>query len=877
MEPRSEEGAGQPRPERETVERVLRESEERLRTISDNLPGGFTYQNVTQLDGKVRYTYISAGVERLFGLPAASVMADAKAFLQLVAEEERPRIAALERQALRDATPFDCEFRCRTVSGDARWVHCRSTSHRLEDGSILWNGVITDVTERKQADENLRRSEARFRLLSDTGRRLLATPDPQEIVNQLCHDVMAFLDCQVFLNYVTDGAPEPAPNGPAAGSEELRLRLNSWAGISDEEASMVEWLDYGAAVCGQAARERQCVLIEDIQHSEDKRTELIRRYGIQAYCCQPLLAHGVIIGTLAFGTATRPRFAADEVELMRAIADEVATAMGRLRTLKELEAARAEADNEKNRLAAVMETLPDGLVIVDATGGLVRANPAYDHLWGGPCPRPRSVSDYAKYPAWWADSGKPVQPEEWASARAVQHGETVVNQELQIQRADGTKAFVLNSAAPIRDAEGRITGCAVDIRDISERKQAEDLRRRLELQMQQAEKEESLGVLAGGIAHDFNNLLTVVIGNLELMLESMPGDTPALQALVKAKKAARQAADLCQQMLAYAGKTPLCFCAVQLNQLLQNMARLMTASLSAHAQLRWNLGGPLPSVHADPGLVRQIIMSLVMNASEAIGNQPGYITLTTGSAHCASTDLQSPWLQDPLPGGDYVFLEVTDTGCGIEPATLARVFEPFFTTKFTGRGLGLAAVLGIVRSHRGTIQVQSAPGRGSAFRVWLPAISGPVEAAAAAGAPAPHWRGLGTVLVVDDDEDVRSTAKELLELLGFKTLTAADGLEAVEIYRADPDRIWCVLLDATMPRLSGEATFQELVRIRGNVRVVLSSGYSKDDILARFAGHSLSGFLQKPYTLAHLVAVFQNVNEATPEASCRGGNARGRT
>jgi signal transduction histidine kinase/CheY-like chemotaxis protein len=472
------------------------------------------------------------------------------------------------------------------------------------------------------------------------------------------------------------------------------------------------------------------------------------------------------------------------------------------------------------------------------------------------------VCDYASYSARWTASGEPIQPEEWASARAIQRGETVVNQELQIWRFDGTQAYVLNSAAPIRDAEGRVAGCAVAIRDITEHKQAEERHRELELRVQRAQKEESLGTLAGGIAHDFNNLLTVILGNLDLVSWRLSEGAVERRLLGQAADAARDAADLCQQLLAYVGKAQLSFRPVHINRLLEDMARLMAAALSRRGQLRWNLAAEVPLVNADVSRVRQIIMSLIVNASEALGDEPGQITLSTGSARLTEKDLQSPWVQGPLPPGEYVFLAVADTGCGIDPDLVGRLFEPFFSTKFTGRGLGLAAVLGIVRAHHGVIQVESAPGRGSRFRVWLPAL-GPASAAVDPVAVAARdWRGSGTILVVDDEEAVRTTATRMLELLGFEVVSAADGPEAIELFRADPQRFRAVILDVTMPKLDGIATFRELVRMREDVRAILSSGYARDEIMTPLQSLGLFGFLQKPYTLHDLVAAIQDLPES---------------
>jgi CheY-like chemotaxis protein len=379
--------------------------------------------------------------------------------------------------------------------------------------------------------------------------------------------------------------------------------------------------------------------------------------------------------------------------------------------------------------------------------------------------------------------------------------------------------------------------------------------------VQRAQKEESLGTLAAGIAHDFNNLLTVILGNLDLVSWRLPEDSVDRRLLGKAADASRDAGDLCQQLLAYVGQAHLSFRPVHLNRLLEDMARLMAAALSKRGQLRWNLALEVPLVSADLSRIRQIIMSLIVNASEALGDQPGQVTISTGSAPLRTEDLLSPWAQDPLPPGEYVFLEVADTGCGIDSDLVGRLFEPFFSTKFTGRGLGLAAALGIVRAHHGMIQVESAPGRGSRFRVWLPALAGTATATEPVAVAARDWRGSGAILVVDDEEAVRVTATTMLELLGFEVACAADGLEAIEIYRADPRRFRGVILDATMPGLDGVGTFRELVRIRDDVRVVLSSGYAKDDIVAPLEGRGLFGFLQKPYTLHDLVAVLQGLTE----------------
>jgi CheY-like chemotaxis protein len=271
----------------------------------------------------------------------------------------------------------------------------------------------------------------------------------------------------------------------------------------------------------------------------------------------------------------------------------------------------------------------------------------------------------------------------------------------------------------------------------------------------------------------------------------------------------------------------------------------------------------LPAVEADATQVRQVVMNLITNASEAIGDQSGLLTVRTGTMEADRAYLSEVHLDDDLPAGSYVFIEVTDTGCGMEEAVQAKIFDPFFTTKFTGRGLGLAAVLGIVRGHRGAIRIQSEVGRGTAIRVLFPASDRTiVPALVAEGACSEKFRGTGTVLVVDDEEDVRRVARRMLEESGFTVLTANDGREALDVFREHSDAIVAVVLDLTMPFLSGEGVFREMRRMRADARVILSSGYNEQEAIDRFAGKGLAGFLQKPYRSETLLETLHEIMNA---------------
>jgi CheY-like chemotaxis protein len=376
--------------------------------------------------------------------------------------------------------------------------------------------------------------------------------------------------------------------------------------------------------------------------------------------------------------------------------------------------------------------------------------------------------------------------------------------------------------------------------------------------MQQAQKLESLGILAGGIAHDFNNLLTAILGHANLALMDLAPESPARESLREIDKASSRAAELCRQMLAYAGKGRFVVEPINLSRLVEELTRMLHVSISKKVLLRCQLAEGLPAVDADSAQLRQLAMNLVINAADAIGDADGVITISTGTMQCDENSLLGGQLTAPPVPGQYVYLEVIDTGCGMDAKTQAMIFDPFFTTKFAGRGLGLAAVLGIVRSHRGALKVESEPGRGTTFRVLFPASTKDAALTKSDG-NSPPWRGKGTILLVDDEEPVRNVTNKILERSGFAVLRAGDGLEAIELFRAHSSEIVCVLLDLAMPRMDGEATFKELRRIQPQVRVILASGYSDQEISQRFQNAGLAGFIEKPYRVETLRAKLREV------------------
>ncbi|MEO0424898.1 MAG: response regulator [Pseudomonadota bacterium] len=390
-----------------------------------------------------------------------------------------------------------------------------------------------------------------------------------------------------------------------------------------------------------------------------------------------------------------------------------------------------------------------------------------------------------------------------------------------------------------------------------ERKQASDSQRRMDQRMLAAQKLESLGVLAGGIAHDFNNLLSSVLGYAALALEQIPEHTPYRRDIEQIQRASQRAAELTRQLLAYSGKGRFVVEAINLSTLVSEMTDLVSLSTQRQVSIRYELAPSLPTVRADATQLRQVVLNLISNAAEA-SPKNGVVTIFTGSMTIDDAYQRELQLAESVANGEYVFLEISDAGGGMNESTRSRMFDPFYSTKRSGRGLGLAAVLGIVQGHRGAIKVYSQEGKGTTIKVLLPAVD--ETAANPVSMPGSfEWEGSGTVLVVDDEPDVREVSRAILERFGLTVMVASGGVAGVEMFREHHPEIDAVLLDMTMPDMDGASVFQEIRRIDPGVRVVLTSGYNEQDAVSRFAGKGLAGFLAKPIQLRELGSAFRKI------------------
>jgi len=528
---------------------------------------------------------------------------------------------------------------------------------------------------------------------------------------------------------------------------------------------------------------------------------------------------------------------------------------GRVRRLNEALAreiddrVRAQAQVEKTeRLQrALVECLGEGVGLFDAQGHVLFANPALaatlqaspSDLLGRKVPElsGASLSDPSR------PQSRPRCYDVVLPARDDQGERLLLVTETQLSNSEQADGHVLRV-----------------VRDLTERVATEQRQRKLELELERTHALQSLAVLAGGVAHDFNNLLSGVVGNAELAMLRLPSSTPSTirDCLSEIKTFASEATGLSRQMLAYAGQRGIASSELDVTEEVRQALRLVRATVTARAQLDLNLASTLPRINADRFQFRQVVTNLLLNAAEALGPERGTVTVSTREAWLDSEQLSRLDAPQGAMPGTYVEIAVEDTGGGIDEALRERIFQPYFSTKSQGRGMGLAAASGVARTHNGWLTVDSRPGEGTRFAFWLPAAKG-TSARRPSIAPASGVRTQrsGCVLVIDDEPAVRLVTAKLLTELGQRVITAEDGRAGLRLYGKRRGDIDLVLLDLTMPDLSGAQVLNELQRIDPSVDVVVTSGFQPADAVDLRRHPNVLGFLEKPHTLANLEAMLR--------------------
>ena len=728
---------------------------------------------------------------------------------------------------------FHDEYRVIWPDNSVHWV--------ASNGRFLFNaqgkavrvvGVLFDITERKEGEEALRESESRFRLLSKMAGRLLETDNPLSAMDELATQVMDKLACQVFLNYMADDA---------AGT----LQLNTYAGISDEEAREIATLDYGAGICGRAACERVPVIAEDIAAVDGPMTALIKPFGLTAYACHPLIAAGEVIGTLSFGTKTKDRFSPQDLELMKMVTDQLAIASERTRIIKALR-------ESEDRFRALFEQAAVGVAQIETpTGRFVTINNRY-------C----SIVGYTREEMLSRTFQELTHPDDlqadWDSMSRLCRDEIrEFSREKRYYHKNGSVVWVNLSVSPLwRPGEKPGFHVAV-VEDITERKRAAQEKERLESQLRQAQKLEAIGTLAGGVAHDFNNILSAIIGYTELAQEYAQAGTPQHDDLRQVLQASNRAKDLVSQILTFSRRRDSQeFRPISLGLIIKEALKLLRPGLPSTIQIQSKISPDTGTITGDPSQLHQVIMNLCTNAAHAMRSQGGVLELDLCNAEL---DVETRQRHDVPQDRTYIRLRVRDSGHGMDAATLERIFDPYFTTKGSGEGtgLGLAVVHGIVKNHGGTIAVQSTPGTGTLFEILFPQTK-PLGGEAAPS----HGRiptGSERILFVDDEEALAELGQRMLFRLGYHTTIRTSSTEALKLFRSDPQAFDLVITDYTMPRMTGAALALELRKVRKDIPLILCSGYSEMISEEKAKEMGINAFVMKPISSRSIAEAIRKV------------------
>lgn len=491
------------------------------------------------------------------------------------------------------------------------------------------------------------------------------------------------------------------------------------------------------------------------------------------------------------------------------------------------------AEEHSKRLASVIEQADELVIVTDVEGVITYVNPAFE-----------SVSGFSAEEAIGETLALVLSDEEGLKKhqeilKKLESGKPVLSLLSNIAKNSNLYEISQN-AFPLYDNNDCINGFAIIQRDIT-------LQKKVEKKLHHADRVNSLGVLAGGIAHDFNNILTAILGNASLAVKKVHVDEPVYKHIDNIVQASHSAADLCRQMLAYSGKGKFVVEPINFSSLVRNMMKLIEVSIPKRVALHYEMPGSLSLIDADAAQLQQVVLNLLTNAAEAMDGKEGRITLATGEMYADADYLLGAYGDAEKHEGDYVFLEVSDTGCGMSKEVQRQMFDPFFTTKFTGRGLGMSAMLGIVNGHQGALRVYSEEGKGTTFKLIFP-VSSATEEKKIKPLEARLNNVSGLVLVIDDEEFICETACAMLEDMGYSVVTANGGKQGIEVFKEHQNNIQFILLDMTMPEMDGKECFRLLRAIKPSVQVILSSGYNEQEATSQFVGRGLAGFIQKPYS-----------------------------
>jgi len=825
---------------------ILRENEERYRIVS-RLVSDYVYS--VRVDSPMdpsetewaahSFEWAAGAFEQVTGYTFEEMKQ--LNWVKQILPEDLPRAAEFA-EALNRGERAESEYRIWHKSGSVRWLHdaCQPVWDSERGRICRLFGGVRDVTDRKTAEAALRESRALLHSVYRVQSSYIEHADNTAVFTELITGLLALARCEWAI--VIESAGEQAGRGAELTAYWMK-RTQLGASVQAAHAALdrrsqlaklfTEMYARHTFICNGGTRIEGTSLADlDLQHMTNFFAAPLVRGGH---------THGLVL------LADHPEgFQESLHHLLRPI---LATCSGILAARRQSQlraAAETSLRESEARWRFAIEGSSDGVWDLNLVTERAYYSPVWKRMLGLDDDEVGNTTQ-----EWW----QRVHPDDLMVAldglQKFLAGETAfLVLEYRMRHKDGSYRWIHDRGMIMERApDGRPLRVVGTHRDVTSVYQAEAERRSMETQVLQAHKLESMGVLAGGLAHDFNNILTSVIGYTDLALTEVPEGSMLRRRLDQVLVGARRAADLTRQLLAYSGKGQFILQAMDLTELARETCQIVHVSLSPRTRLLQEYSNELPGVTGDVTQVRQVILNLLTNAAEAVGDGVGEIVVRTGSGPFRRDDFLVLHAPDALAlSRDFVFVEVRDNGAGMSAEVLARICDPFFSTKFAGRGLGLASVLGIIRGHGGALLVKSTVGEGSTLRAVFPASTEVVQPRVVPP-PALNWHGEGVALVVDDEDSVRAVAAAFFRVLGFTVLEAVSGEEGLEVFARHRDEINLVLLDMSMPGKDGAETFADLRVMRGDLRVLMTSGYNEQMAIQRLEGQGIAGFLQKPFLL----------------------------
>ncbi len=822
--------------ERRAVEATLRDTKERYTKIFES-----TDEAILILNERRKILQFNPRFAEMLGYGAGEVTRNDT--LSLIHPLDRALFADHHRKLMAGhEVERSFEFRMVHRSGAMLYVCGSFDRIRRNHAIICAHGIIRDVTKLKEAQQAQLYRLHLESIISTTSTKFISGTN-EELDNNI---LSALRDVGEFIGadraYVFQF---PDDMSKITYTHEWLL-----TGVPSAKATRMNVSESSLPHFAAAMRAREVYHIPSVDAMPpvaEKEQTHFRAQGMRAVVAVPMTFQGSLVGLVGIDFMRAAAMVSDDtISLLKTVGEIFAGSLIRQRTQTALRQSEA-------KYRRILDAIIEAYYEIDLEGNLTFFNGALVGISGYSAAELMRMNFRALF-------SKETGVELGMIFDAVrQTGAPMDAIEWPFIRKDRSEGFLEASGALIEGPDGRPAGYRGIIRDVTERHLAEEEQKQLQMRMQQAQKLESMGMLAGGIAHDFNNLLMGVLANASIALEEIAPDSPGRKSLESIELSAQRAADLANQMLTYSGKARLIVQPMNLSALVLEMGNLLQASTSKRAVVTYDLNDALPAIEGDPTQLRQVVMNLITNASEAMEDRDGTIALRTYPTELSAGDIPETNYNFEIEPGRYVCLEVRDEGCGMDDATRERIFDPFFTSKFTGRGLGLATVMGIVRGHYGAIMVDSKLGVGTVFRVYFPASDAIVPIANNAPRVFKAAAGEGTVLIVDDESLILDVTQRILERSGYSVLTAHDGFECIEQLEAHPSRVVAVLLDMTMPRMNGVETFGRIKQMQPDLPVILTSGFNEHDARDHFHDAAPSGFIQKPYRSNDLVTKLQEV------------------